>query len=302
MKKIWILCLIIICIGLVGCEEKKGYSQQDFVDISWTRTTEVDTEYLYFSSEGLFSYYCACGNPVDDSDLYEEYTYSSKNQTIQLIPIEAKSGKSQKLVIKYVDDETLKIDFDGEIREFQKEKEEQEEASKITYKNESYVLLECNADIFRYDYNNTIAWEGDVVYPIEHPEWKLVYVNGELLVREEDKEAAENYYSDENNYEWYFVIHEGDEDRRIPISASEADLEYIYQMDDLEKDTTLFFDDIEKFASLEKCSKDGIVSARISLAHYEGKWYWRSEVIDEKTEGWPEYVYELPKGIVDNIR
>lgn len=299
MKKILSLCLLVTCLGLVGCAGKKDYSEYDFVDVSWTRTTEADTEYLRFSADGHFSYYCACGNPVDDSDVYEEYTYSEKSQTIKLKP--SGVGFSKKLVIKYVDEETLEIDFGGEIRKFEIEKE-LEMVDTITYKNEQYILLEYNADIFYYDYNSTTECEEDVIYPVVHPKWKMAYVNGDLFVHEEDKEVAETYYSDDNNYEWYIVIDEDEGEKKIPISMSEQDVEYIYQMDDLEKDQSLLFDDIEKFASLEKSSKDGIIYARISLAYYQEKWYWRTETIDEDKDGWPEYVFELPKEITEQIK
>ena len=301
MKKILSLCFLTICVGLVGCTASKDYSEYEFTDIQWTRTTEADTEYLRFSSGGQFSYYCACGNPVDDSDLYEEYTYSPKNQTIKLKPTGVKFGFPKKLVIKYVDEETLEIDFGGETRKFEKEKEP-EMVDSISYKGERYILLEYNADIFYYDYNNTVECEEDMIYPVEHPQWKMGYVNGDLFVREDDKEVAEAYYSDDNNYEWYIVVDEDEGEKKIPLSMGEKDLKYIYQMENLEKDESLLFDDIEKFASLEKSSKDGIISARISLAYHQGKWYWRTEVIDDAKDGWPEYVFELPKDITEQIK
>lgn len=301
MKKILPLCLLTICVGLVGCTASKDYSEYEFTDIQWTRTTEADTEYLRFSSDGQFSYYCACGNPVDDSDLYEEYTYSPKNQTIKLKPTGVKFGFPKKLVIKYVDEETLEIDFGGETRKFEKEKES-EMVDSISYKGERYILLEYNADIFYYDYNNTVECEEDVIYPVEHPQWKMAYVNEDLFVHEDDKEVAEAYYSDDDNYEWYIVVDEDEGEKKIPLSMGEKDLKDIYQMENLEKDESLLFDDIEKFASLEKSSKDGIISARISLAYHQGKWYWRTEVIDDAKDGWPEYVFELPKDITEQIK
>lgn len=301
MKKILSLCFLTICVGLVGCTASKDYSEYEFTDIQWTRTTEADTEYLRFSSDGQFSYYCACGNPVDDSDLYEEYTYSPKNQTIKLKPTGVKFGFPKKLVIKYVDEENLEIDFGGETRKFEKEKES-EMVDSISYEDEHYILLEYNADIFYYDYNNTVECEEDVIYPVEHPQWKMAYVNGDLFVHEEDKEVAEAYYSDDNNYEWHIVVDEDEGEKKIPLSMGEKDLKYIYQMENLEKDESLLFDDIEKFASLEKSSKDGIISARISLAYHQGKWYWRTEVIDDAKDGWPEYVFELPKDITEQIK
>ena len=52
------------------------YSQYSFTDVSWTRKAENDTETLRFGSDGSYVYYFSCGNPVDDSDLNNGYTYN----------------------------------------------------------------------------------------------------------------------------------------------------------------------------------------------------------------------------------
>lgn len=72
-------------------------------------------------------------------------------------------------------------------------------------------------------------------------------------------------------------------------------------MEDLERDKTIAFDDIENFASLVKISNDGFISGTASLAACNGVWYWRSEVIDENADGWPEYVVPLPENIAKQI-
>ena len=69
-----------LCAGCVG---KKDYSEYSFVNVQWTRSTEFDTEYIRFSEDGEFSYYCACGNPVNDSDLCEGYTYDDSSAVVE---------------------------------------------------------------------------------------------------------------------------------------------------------------------------------------------------------------------------
>ena len=71
MKKIIITLLLAISF-LTGCSEKKeketDYSEYSFTNVTWTRDGGHDIETIKFNSDGSFAYYCACGNPVNDSD------------------------------------------------------------------------------------------------------------------------------------------------------------------------------------------------------------------------------------------
>lgn len=98
------------------------YSKYDFVGKTWTRTTDADTEFLTFRKNGGFSYYCACGNPVDDADLCEYYTYDGKDT----IYVHCDYDKLKKVKVDIIshNDNKLKIKFDGEVREFKLEKED----------------------------------------------------------------------------------------------------------------------------------------------------------------------------------
>ena len=97
MKKcIYLIALLLIStILFVGCSDNKkseepsvDYSKYSFVNASWTRDAEHDIETIRFGSDGKFTYYCACGNPVNDSDLCEGYTYDDATKTITLNCIE----------------------------------------------------------------------------------------------------------------------------------------------------------------------------------------------------------------------
>ena len=116
---------------LVGCgKEEKDNKKVDnnnysFTDKYWTRTTEADTEHIKFRSDGTLSYYCDCGNPVNDADVCNEYTYNETKKEIKIkcsIPVR-ETIKNIKVIS--VDDNTLELDFDGEIRIFEIEKEEE---------------------------------------------------------------------------------------------------------------------------------------------------------------------------------
>lgn len=97
------------------------YSEYDFVGKTWVRTTDSDTEYLNFNKDGSFSYYCGCGSEVDNSDLCEYYTYDGKDT----IYVHCDFDKYTKKEIKIISlkKKSLKIDFDGDIREFKLKEE-----------------------------------------------------------------------------------------------------------------------------------------------------------------------------------
>jgi hypothetical protein len=129
MKKcLSLITLVLVCtILLVGCSKSKktedskvDYSKYSFVNISWTRDAEHDTETIRFSGDGRFSYYCGCGNPVNDSDLCDGYTYDDATKTITLDCIETTDEMVTIIKIVKCDENSLHLDFDGEIRIFEK--------------------------------------------------------------------------------------------------------------------------------------------------------------------------------------
>ena len=115
-----VLCLI-ITVALAGCG-KETYDAA-FIGVQWTRTTEFDTEYLSFSSDGSFSYYCACGVHQNDSDLIESYSYDEEKQLITFDTVGNTESMVTKVKVVEYDSEHLKLDFDGDIREFAVERE-----------------------------------------------------------------------------------------------------------------------------------------------------------------------------------
>lgn len=134
MKKVvMIITVLIVAVGSVFInlkynedETKDNLSNDklEFVNIRWTRTDDSDTEFLGFSEDGSYYYYCACGNPVNDSDVCETYTYDAKNKIINLKCLEQFNGTITKIkVVSYEEDE-LVLDFNGDIREFVRDIEE----------------------------------------------------------------------------------------------------------------------------------------------------------------------------------
>lgn len=123
MKK-YIIILLLIGLFLTGCsyEKEKNYSEYLFSDVVWTRDGGNDIETLVFGSDGSFSYYCACGNPVNDSDLCEKYTYDDETKEIKLDCFETTDETITNIKIVKMTENILELDFNGEIRKFEKEK------------------------------------------------------------------------------------------------------------------------------------------------------------------------------------
>ena len=124
MKKTIIILLLGI-LFLTGCEDKKeekiDYSEYAFSDVTWTRDAENDIETLRLKSDGSFAYYCSCGNPVNDSDMCESYTYDDKTKEIKFDCFETTDEMVATVKVVKVTEDTLELDFDGEIRTFEKE-------------------------------------------------------------------------------------------------------------------------------------------------------------------------------------
>ena len=129
MKKIiYLIALFLITtILFAGCNDNNkpenqnlDYSQYLFVNTSWIRDAEHDTETIRFGADGKFTYYCACGNPVNNSDLCEGYTYDDSTKTISLNCIETTDEMVTTIKILKCDENSLQLDFDGETRIFTK--------------------------------------------------------------------------------------------------------------------------------------------------------------------------------------
>ena len=134
MKKyISIFVLILVCAMLfVGCGNSKknneedinvevDYSQYEFTDISWSRNGEHDSETIRFKADGGFSYFCGCGNPVNDSDMCEGYTYDDETKIITLKCFDTSDELITIIKIVKCEDDELHLDFNGDLRIFTRE-------------------------------------------------------------------------------------------------------------------------------------------------------------------------------------
>lgn len=171
----------------------------------------------------------------------------------------------------------------------------------ISYQGKTYVYLEYNADIFTYYYNSDDYYEVDVIYPISHDKWDMIYLEDDIFVLDKEVSEAKKYYADDSNYDWFFIVEDNEVETEFSISVSDEELKYLYNMENMKREETMLFTDIKKFGTLKKTSKDGFISSIITLAYYKDSWYWRTEIIDDSKENDPEYVIKLPESLNNKI-
>ena len=174
----------------------------------------------------------------------------------------------------------------------------------VKHEGEKYSFLGYPADIFMYDLAEGVECEEDETVPLDGSQWRMVYNNCDVYCHTDDFDDANAYYNNHENYVWYVTIEDGDKEFTYPLEISMEDFEYIYRMEDMDRETSIFFDEIETQGSLIKISKDGFIEGRTGLAEYQGQWYWRTETIDENRERdgeWPEYMIPLPETVSDQI-
>lgn len=120
---------MMLCVAFTGCgkdesketeKDKVDYSKYSFAGVRWSREAEHDVETIRFNTDGSFSYSCACGNPVNDADMCEQYTYNDETKEIKLICFETTEDTITTIKIVENTENLLKLDFNGEIRTFEK--------------------------------------------------------------------------------------------------------------------------------------------------------------------------------------
>ena len=128
MKKIIFRFLLAVCftvniIALFGCAKNnekidRDYSEYNFTGVKWVRDTDVCQENLRLGENGDFSYYCSCGNPVNDADLIEGYSYNDDTKAITFDTLDDTGDMVMSVTVVYCDGRKLVLDFNGEEREF----------------------------------------------------------------------------------------------------------------------------------------------------------------------------------------
>ena len=106
-----------------------------------------------------------------------------------------------------------------------------------------YTLVDFNQDIFSCGLGLEGEFETDVTYSVDDAQFDMIHNNGDLYCIEEQVEEANQYYQDDANYDWQISIlaEDEEEDPVSPIEITAEELEYVYQLENQDKDLTLFF-------------------------------------------------------------
>lgn len=173
----------------------------------------------------------------------------------------------------------------------------------LLYNGKKYVYLDYSNDIFIYDYNNkdNIFMEVDEIHKLKHKNWDMIYQEGDIFVSKSDIKSASKYYNDDDNYDWYIIIDNEDDEDKYSIDINHDELKRIYNMNNIKKEEKILFEDIEKFGSIVKVSKDDMVYGLISICYYNNNWYYKTEIMDDDYE----YIIKLPDTLnkkINNLR
>ena len=170
----------------------------------------------------------------------------------------------------------------------------------IKYEGKTYVLLEYNMDVFTYNYNNSnnTYYEEDIIHIVPNDKWNIAFFNGDLFVLENEVKEAAKYYSDDKNYEWFITFEKGDTEIKKSIDISKKELEYLYNIESINKTKTIVFEDIIEFVDIVKVSKDGFISALMTLIQHKDGIFWKTEIMTDDDR---EYIVKLPDSLNKKI-
>lgn len=121
-KSISMVVFLSILLSLTSCQAETNAGNTstaaeihpDFLtETDWVYHTNCD-ETIHFGADGSFSYYCACGSPVGDYDLYDTYTYDASTSEITLHP----EGDDNTIKVLQHEDGKLLLEFPDGTKEF----------------------------------------------------------------------------------------------------------------------------------------------------------------------------------------
>ena len=112
LKLITAVVLGILVLSLAGCSATE--SHPEFLTAhEWKHYTYCD-ETICFGGDGSYTYHCACGNPVEGSDLYDSYEYNKDASEIMLHP---ENDSNTIRVLRY-EKSRLLLGFSDGVKEF----------------------------------------------------------------------------------------------------------------------------------------------------------------------------------------
>ena len=120
-----VVCLILSILSVLimaGCSKTR--TTEEFMDKDWLFYNEVTAEHLCLNlgSDGSYSYHCQCGEPVGNSDVYDQY----------------KDDMEAEIKVLDYNEYHLMIIIDGEIKDFVLQ-EHDTSSNFYSFEGESYL-------------------------------------------------------------------------------------------------------------------------------------------------------------------
>lgn len=239
-KKITAVTIIMVVAILFGSCSSGDKYPEFLTEHSWMHFA-ICNETISFGKDGHFAYYCACGEPVEDSDLYEKYTYNEDTSIIQLKP---KENNSIIKVLRY-EKSRLLLDFNGTVKEF--------------IDSNDPILSEVTLEI-GYDTDNVTAGFSSYISIIDKDGKKIVSAPAGYDGNDSEYKEyllSEKLAEDVRFYEWNLSVTEGSngidtesslrkltERQAEEIIAGEDATGFVWYNEDVEIEKIVFFGNI----------------------------------------------------------
>ena len=171
----------------------------------------------------------------------------------------------------------------------------QKDEDVLEYNHKDYVYLDIENSVFTYFYNNNNGYiEEDKIIEVDHDLYDLIYDEGDLYILKSQLKQAKDYYDNDDNYKWRAQFEIEDATLSNPITLTKDDIDYLYDLDHINKEETMVFDDIQEFGDIIKVSDDDLIVGVINLVKVNDQWYYKTEIMSDDDK---EYIISLPESI-----
>lgn len=113
-RQFMVIAIIFLVTGLLLAGCGRSDERPEFLTAhEWVHYGSASNETISFGEDGHFAFYGDEGNPVGNSDLYDQYSYDSESKAIKLEP----EGDMKIKVLRH-EKSRLLLDIDGDVKEF----------------------------------------------------------------------------------------------------------------------------------------------------------------------------------------
>ena len=248
MKKIVAVIGLLSFLLLIGCEaetenamSEKTNTEKNYPECltkhDWIHYANCE-ETISFGEDGSYCYYCACGNPVGNSDLFDSYQYDEDSEEITLYPEE----EGNKIKVLRYEKSRLLLGFDDGIKEFVDRSDElvSENPPDLTYNPEDYVYG-FHSYIAIVEKDGNILITAPAGYDAEVLEYQEYLTEEKLSENPVFYQWTVKMVQTDDGEEFGDTCEELSEEQMTEMLEDGPAVGYIWYNDDLEIDKIVFF-------------------------------------------------------------